>query len=970
MRLAAELAFGADFAGHAGDFGGEGVELVHHGVDGVLELENLALDIDGDLAGEVAAGHGGGDFGDVADLGGEVAGHGVDRVGEVLPGAGHAGHVGLAAEPAFGADFAGHARDFGGERAKLLDHGVERFLELQDFAAHVDGDLAGEVAVGDGGGDFGDVADLAGEVAGHEVDVVGEVLPGAGHAGHLGLAAELAVGADFAGHARDFARRSALSWSTMVLMVFFSSRISPFTSTVILRERSPRATAVVTSAMLRTWAVRLPAMELTESVRSFQVPATPGTLAWPPSRPSVPTSRATRVTSPAKRLSWSTMVLMVSFSSRISPLTFDGDLLGQVAVGDGGGDFGDVADLAGEVEAMELTVSVRSFHVPATPGTCGLAAELAVGAHFAGHAGDFAGEGVELVHHRVDGVFQLQDFALHVDGDLAGEVAAGHGGGHFGDVADLGGQVAGHEVDVVGEVLPGAGDAGHLRLAAELAFGAHFAGHAGDFGGEGVELVHHGVDGVLQLENFALHVDGDLAGEVAAGHGGGDFGDVADLGGEVAGHGVDGVGEVLPGAGHAGHVGLAAEPAFGADFAGHARDFAGEAVELIHHGVEGFFELQDFAADIDGDLAGKVAVGDGGGDFGDVADLAGEVAGHEVDVVGEVLPGAGHAGDVGLAAELAFGADFAGHAGDFAGEGVELVHHGVDGVFEFEDFALHVDGDLAGEVAAGDGGGDFGDVADLGGEVAGHGVDGVGEVLPGSGHAGHDGLAAELAVGADFAGHARHFRSEGAQLVDHGVDGFLELQDFAAHVDGDLAGKVAAGHGGGDFGDVADLAGEVGGHGVDGVGEVLPGAGHAGHLRLAAQLAVGAHFAGHAGHLGGEDAELLDHGVDDVGGAEELAFEGTAVDVEADGLGEVALGDGGDGARDFGGGAEQVFDQGIDRDFHLVPGASVAVDADALAGPALFADGLADALQFASHLLVRGDNLVEVVGDLAGQAGP
>ena len=106
----------------------------------------------------------------------------------------------------------------------------------------------------------------------------------------------------------------ALSWSTMVLMVFLSSRISPFTSTVILRERSPRATAVVTSAMLRTWAVRLPAIEFTLSVRSFQVPATPGTFAWPPSRPSVPTSRATRVTSPAKRLSWSTIVLSVSFS--------------------------------------------------------------------------------------------------------------------------------------------------------------------------------------------------------------------------------------------------------------------------------------------------------------------------------------------------------------------------------------------------------------------------------------------------------------------------------------------------------------------------------------------------------------------------------------------------------------------------------------------------------------------------------
>jgi hypothetical protein len=42
---------------------------------------------------------------------------------------------------------------------------------------------------------------------------------------------------------------------------------------------------------------------LTESVRSFQVPATPFTIAWPPSLPSVPTSRATRVTSEANEFS-------------------------------------------------------------------------------------------------------------------------------------------------------------------------------------------------------------------------------------------------------------------------------------------------------------------------------------------------------------------------------------------------------------------------------------------------------------------------------------------------------------------------------------------------------------------------------------------------------------------------------------------------------------------------------------------
>ena len=68
--------------------------------------------------------------------------------------------------------------------------------------------------------------------------------------------------------------------------------------------------------------------------------------------------------------------------------------------------------------AMKLTVSVRSFQVPATPLHLGLAAQLAFGAHLAGHAGHFGGERAELVHHGVDGVLQLQDLALDVDGDL------------------------------------------------------------------------------------------------------------------------------------------------------------------------------------------------------------------------------------------------------------------------------------------------------------------------------------------------------------------------------------------------------------------------------------------------------------------------------------------------------------------------------------------------------------------------
>ena len=208
LRLAAELAFGADLARDARDFRGEAVELIDHRVDRVLQLQNLAAHVDGDLLGKIATSDRGGDVGDVADLRCQIVRHRVDVVSEVLPGAADTAHVGLAAELTFRADFARHAADFGRECVELIDHRVERVLELQDFALHVDGDLLGKIAVRDGGRHVGDVADLAGQVRGHRIDVVGKILPGARHARHLGLAAELALGADLARHAADFAGES------------------------------------------------------------------------------------------------------------------------------------------------------------------------------------------------------------------------------------------------------------------------------------------------------------------------------------------------------------------------------------------------------------------------------------------------------------------------------------------------------------------------------------------------------------------------------------------------------------------------------------------------------------------------------------------------------------------------------------------------------------------------------------------
>src|SRR5260221_411200 len=54
-------------------------------------------------------------------------------------------------------------------------------------------------------------------------------------------------------------------------MVFLSSRISPFTSTVIFFERSPLATAVVTSALFLTWPVSFASIELTTSLNACAI---------------------------------------------------------------------------------------------------------------------------------------------------------------------------------------------------------------------------------------------------------------------------------------------------------------------------------------------------------------------------------------------------------------------------------------------------------------------------------------------------------------------------------------------------------------------------------------------------------------------------------------------------------------------------------------------------------------------------
>src|SRR5690606_42081749 len=124
-------------------------------------------------------------------------------------------------------------------------------------------------------------------------------------------------------------------------------------------------------------------------------------------------------------------------------------------------------------------------------------------------------------------------------------------------------------------------------------------------------------------------------------------------------------------------------------------------------------------------------------DGGDAADLGGQPAGLLVARLGDVLPDAGDALDLGAAAQLALGAHLAGDPGDLLGEAVHLVGHPVHRRGQPAQVAVEL-AVPAGEVhplrqvAAGDRVRDPGDRGDRFAALDGHVVEGAYAMAPGA----------------------------------------------------------------------------------------------------------------------------------------------------------------------------------------------------------------------------------------------
>ncbi len=86
---------------------------------------------------------------------------------------------------------------------------------------------------------------------------------------------------------------------------------------------------------------------------------------------------------------------------------------------------------------------------------------------------------------------------------------------HLGNAAHLTSQVGCHQIDVVCQIFPCAADTLDFRLTAKLAFSASPRGNPRHLRSEGIQLIHHRVDGVLEFENFTPDVDRNLFGEIA-----------------------------------------------------------------------------------------------------------------------------------------------------------------------------------------------------------------------------------------------------------------------------------------------------------------------------------------------------------------------------------------------------------------------------------------------------------------------
>src|SRR5262249_13420702 len=147
------------------------------------------------------------------------------------------------------------------------------------------------------------------------------------------------------------------------------------------------------------------------------------------------------------------------------------------------------------------------------------------------------------------------------------------------------------------------------------------------------------------------------------------------------------------------------------------------------------------------------------------------------------------------------------------------------------------------------------------------------------------------------------------------------------------------------------LRGQVARHRVDAVGQVLPRSRHALYSRLPAELAFGADLARDARHFRSERSQLIDHLVDGLRRAQELALQRRPVDFERHRLRQIALRHRTDYARGLARGMHEIVDKLIHRVDRVAPETGRIADRSAPSELAFLAHDAGEALELLRHAL-------------------
>src|SRR5207237_9344913 len=137
-----------------------------------------------------------------------IASDRIHVVGEILPRTTDTRHFCLPAQLTLSSYFARNTGYFRRKRAELINHRVDRILELENLSTRVSRDFPRQISARNRCGNVSDVSHLTSEIARHEIHVVGEIFPRSTDVRHLSLPTELSLRSYLARDTRYFVGES------------------------------------------------------------------------------------------------------------------------------------------------------------------------------------------------------------------------------------------------------------------------------------------------------------------------------------------------------------------------------------------------------------------------------------------------------------------------------------------------------------------------------------------------------------------------------------------------------------------------------------------------------------------------------------------------------------------------------------------------------------------------------------------